>query len=136
MFTGLVVTFEVDPKTQVRKWTATAGANPEVRIPNKDWFAGVPIPDLASLLIAADFLNIPSLYHLLCQEFANRITGKHYKLIRRIMQQEDNLIDPEVQAIMDNCPWLPRVSDVHDHLGQAEVDYYYYYLKLELFLFY
>ncbi|KAH7698000.1 Protein SKR-1 protein, partial [Aphelenchoides avenae] len=93
---------EKDPLTQQCKWFTLANS--------EHGFFNKPIPDLVELATAADYLDIPRLYHYACQSIAARIKGKPPGKICEILLQNCDLDDAQIGKVLDDNPWLDRLG--------------------------
>ena len=88
---------EQDPNTHERKWFTLTDYE-------KAFFA-VPVEELEELVMAANYLDIKSLYYLGCQSIAALIKGKSPDEIRALFGIEDDLTEEEKAEIRKQNPW-------------------------------
>ncbi|KAH7710816.1 skpA [Aphelenchoides avenae] len=88
-----------DPLTQQCKWLTFTGFD-------KTFFS-VPMPELLELVMAANFLDIPRLYHYACQSVAARIKGKQPVEVCEMLQQNCDL---DLAQILKAFHGNPRLS--------------------------
>ncbi|KAH7698001.1 S-phase kinase-associated protein 1A [Aphelenchoides avenae] len=89
---------EKDPLTQECKWFTLTEYD-------KSFFA-VPMSELLELVMAANYLDIPRIYHYACQSVAAWIKGKHPRKICEVLQQNCDLHYTQIYEILDDNPWL------------------------------
>ncbi|KAH7717346.1 Suppressor of kinetochore protein 1 [Aphelenchoides avenae] len=93
---------EKEPLTHECKWFTLAD--------DEKTFFGVPVPELLELAMAADYLDIPRLYHYACQSVAALIKGKLPGEICGILMQNCDLDDDQIRKALDDDPWLDRLG--------------------------
>lgn len=72
-------------------------------------FFDLPMPELLELVMAANYLDIPRLYHYACQSVAARIKGKQPREICDLLQQDCDLDRARMKEIYGGNPWLAAV---------------------------
>ncbi|KAH7697916.1 Protein SKR-1 protein, partial [Aphelenchoides avenae] len=79
----------------------------------------MPVPELLELVMAANYLDIKSLYHYGCQAIADLVKGKETLEARHILQQQFDLKRTEVSGTRAECPWLNRKAEVVGKAGDV-----------------
>ncbi|KAI6224412.1 E3 ubiquitin ligase complex SCF subunit [Aphelenchoides fujianensis] len=95
-----VPTVEVDPHTRERRWFTFDEYEKE--------FFKLPVEALEEVLMAANFLDIPSLYLCGCQAMAAVIKDKSPEEIRSLLGLPDDLTDEEKDAIRKENIWCSQ----------------------------
>ncbi|KAH7710797.1 S-phase kinase-associated protein 1 [Aphelenchoides avenae] len=72
-------------------------------------FFEVPIRELLEVIKAANYLDIPRLYHYACQSVAARIKGKSPCGLCELLQQDCDLTRARIETIYADNPWLSSV---------------------------
>ncbi|KAH7718733.1 SKR-1 protein [Aphelenchoides avenae] len=88
---------EQDPNTRERKWFTFSDYE------KKSFEA--PVEELEELVMAANYLDIKSLYYFGCQSIAALIKGKSPEEIRALVGLEDDLTEEEKAEIRKQNPW-------------------------------
>ena len=88
---------EQDPNTRERKWFTFNEYEKK--------FLEVPVEELEELVMAANYLDIKSLYYYGCQAIAALIKGKSPDEIRALFGIEDDLTEEEKNEIRKQNPW-------------------------------
>ncbi|KAH7725774.1 SKR-1 protein [Aphelenchoides avenae] len=88
---------EQDPNTRERKWFTFSKYEKK--------FFDVPVEELEELVMAANYLDIKSLYYYGCQSIAALIKGKSPDEIRALFGLEDDLTEEEKNEIRKQNPW-------------------------------
>ncbi|KAH7697018.1 E3 ubiquitin ligase complex SCF subunit sconC [Aphelenchoides avenae] len=88
---------EQDPNTRERKWFTFTDYEKK--------FFEVPVEELEELVMAANYLDIKSLYYFGCQSIAALIKGKSPEEIRALFGLEDDLTEEEKAEIRKQNPW-------------------------------
>ncbi|KAH7710813.1 S-phase kinase-associated protein 1A [Aphelenchoides avenae] len=89
---------EKDPLTQECKWFTFTESERR--------FSDVPMSELLEVVMVANFLDIPRLYHYACQSVAAWIKGKHPRNICQLLRQNCDLDDAQTRKTLGNTPWL------------------------------
>ena len=92
-----VPVIEEDAATKERKWFTLTEYEQS--------FFEVNVEELAELLVAGNFLDIPSLYLYGCQSMASIIKDKNPEEIRAMFGLEDDLTEEEKQEIKRKNVW-------------------------------
>ncbi|KAH7707009.1 S-phase kinase-associated protein 1 [Aphelenchoides avenae] len=88
---------EQDPNTRELKWFTLSDYEKA--------FFEVPVDELEELVMAANYLDIKSLYYFGCQSIAALIKGKSPDEIRALFGLEDDLTEEEKAEIRKQNPW-------------------------------
>ncbi|KAH7696058.1 E3 ubiquitin ligase complex SCF subunit sconC [Aphelenchoides avenae] len=88
---------EQDPNTRERKWFTFSDYEKK--------FFEVPVEELEELVMAANYLDVKSLYYYGCQSIAALIKGKSPDEIRALFGLEDDLTGEEKAEIRKQNPW-------------------------------
>ncbi|KAH7710804.1 S-phase kinase-associated protein 1A [Aphelenchoides avenae] len=97
---------EKDPLTQECKWFTFTKCERR--------FFDVSMEELLELVMAALYLDIPSLEHYACQAIAARIKDQQPADVRSILRQRDDLSLGECADILAQSPWLDPETTVRD----------------------
>ncbi|KAH7711042.1 S-phase kinase-associated protein 1A [Aphelenchoides avenae] len=90
---------EKDPLTQECKWFTFTESE-------RRFFDEWVVLELLELIMAANYLDIPRLYHYACQSVADRIKGMPPRAICETLQQRCDLDQAQIRKILDDNPWL------------------------------
>ncbi|KAH7725788.1 Protein SKR-2 [Aphelenchoides avenae] len=90
---------EHDPNTRERKWFTFSEFEKK--------FFDVPVVELEELVMAANFLDIKSLYYYGCQSISALIKGKSPDEIRALFGLKDDLTEEEKNEFRKENPWCP-----------------------------
>ena len=74
--------------------------------PFEEHFLDVGVPELCELLMAANFLDIKSLYIYACQKGALLMKGKSVEQVRAEWGFPDDLTEEEKDAIRKEHSWI------------------------------
>lgn len=96
---------EKDPFTQECVWLQVSEYDRR--------FFDVPVEEQLELVMAALYLDVPSLEHHACQAIAERIKGKQPADVRGILRQPDDLSSRECADILHRNPWLDSKAIAH-----------------------
>uniref|UniRef100_A0A915E613 Skp1-related protein n=1 Tax=Ditylenchus dipsaci TaxID=166011 RepID=A0A915E613_9BILA len=86
-----------DPATRERIWFELNDAEKA--------FYNVPIEQIVELLLAANYLDIKSLYLYGCQTVASLIKNKTVEEVRELLQLEDDMTEEEKDQIRKDNVW-------------------------------
>ncbi|KAH7718731.1 SKR-1 protein [Aphelenchoides avenae] len=82
-------------------------------------FFDMPVQELLELVMAANYLDIRSLYEYGCQAIADLVKGKETLEARHILQQQFDLKRTEVSSTRAQCPWLNPKAEVVGKAGDV-----------------